>query len=440
MLNTSLSKIFRFGIATASHTTSPGILSFGGSKMKKQFLLIVSVLLSLPTFALAEDVIVTRNFSGLWDQPEHESQGINLQIVDQASGEKVAVAYWYTYGDDMNSAWFMGVGPASGNRIEMLLYEAAGVGFLEQDSPGNDQVQEVGTMEIEFSSCDDGEVTFTTDIVAVGSGMFPIVRLTDLFRTRCSGGVSDDTPPDVLSSEQRIALVPARAGISGSGHADFEERPDRTEFSVEVEDLADGSYRIFVGGTDRGELVVNMGIGETEYRSPGEAGKELLTFDPRGEVIEVHDGQGAVLTSGDTVFDDDDDNGGDDNGGDDNGGDDNGGEDIDFGTVEIEVELTNTGVYPQASGDAKLEPRADRTDFSVEIEDVPVGSYELRIGGATKGTIEVMVMQDGSVEGELEFRNPQEPGKILLDFDPRGQQIEVLDGSTVILEILFPSS
>jgi len=285
--------------------------------MKKQFLIIVSVLLLLPTFAAAEDVIVTRNFSGLWDQPEHESQGLNLQIVDQASGDKVAVVYWYTYGDDMKSAWFMGIGPASGNRIEMILYEAAGVSFLEDDSPGNDQVQEVGTMEIEFSSCDDGEVTFMTEIAAVGSGIFMIERLTELYQTECSGGVSDDTPSDVLSSEQRIALASARAGITGSGHADFEERADRTEFSVEVEDLADGSYRIFVGGTDRGELVVTMGIGETEYRSPVEAGKVLLTFDPRGEVIDVHDSQGAVLTSGDSVFDGGDDNGGDDNGGDD---------------------------------------------------------------------------------------------------------------------------
>ena len=164
----------------------------------------------------------------------------------------------------------------------------------------------------------------------------------------------------------------------------------------------------------------------------------MLTFDPRGEQIEVHDGQGAVLTSGDSVFDGGDDNGGDDNGGDDNGGD-NGGVDIDFGTVDIEVELTNTGVFPDASGDAKLEPRTDRTDFSVEIEDVPVGSYGLRIGGETVGAIEVVMLQDGSVEGELEFRNPVEPGKILLDFDPRGKQIDVLDGSTLVLETLFPS-
>ena len=101
-----------------------------------------------------------------------------------------------------------------------------------------------------------------------------------------------------------------------------------------------------------------------------------------------------MLTSGDSVF---------------GGDDDNGGEDIDFGNIEIDVELTNTGIFPQASGDAKLEPRADRTDFSVE--------------------------------GELEFRNPVEPGKVLLDFDPRGQQIDVLEeGSTVILETLFPFS
>ena len=122
------------------------------------------------------------------------------------------------------------------------------------------------------------------------------------------------------------------------------------------------------------------------------------------------------------------------------GGGSGGGPGLDFGTVDIEVALNNPGVYAEASGDAKLEPREDRTDFSVEIEDVPVGNYDLRIGGNIVGTIEVATMPDGSVEGELEFRNPVEPGKQRLDFDPRGQQIDVLEGTTVILEQLFPSS
>ena len=398
--------------------------------MRKTFNGLLLATLFLPFAASADSVLVTRHFTGLWDQVEHESQGINLQIIDQADGSKVGVAYWFTYAEDMESAWFFGVGPVDGNRIDMVLYEGSGIGFLEANAEGNDRISDVGRLEMEFFSCTEATATFTTVLDDVGSGSFPVERFTDLYNTSCSGGVSDDTPPGATLTEQRIALVPARAGVSGSGHADFEERPDRTEFSVEAEDLPNGTYRILVGGVDRGELVIALGVGETEFRSPVETGKVLLTFDPRGLEIEVHDAQGAVLTSGDGVID-----GGDDNG---NGG--GGGSGIDFGTVQIEVELSNTGVYSLASGDAKLDPREDRTDFSVEIEDVPVGSYTLRIGGAAVGTIVVVQLQDGSIEGEIEFRDPVEPGKVLLDFDPRGQQIDVLEGDTVILETLFPES
>jgi hypothetical protein len=156
-----------------------------------------------PLVAVAQDVVVTRNFTGLWNQTNQESQGLNLQVIDQISGDKIAVVYWFTYGDDKESAWFYGIGPASGNRIEMILYEARGIEFLEDDKPGNDRVTEVGIMEIEFSSCDDGVVTFATEMESVGSGVFPIDRLTDLFNTECSGGISDDTPSDVPISGLR---------------------------------------------------------------------------------------------------------------------------------------------------------------------------------------------------------------------------------------------
>ena len=403
--------------------------------MKQRVLTAALLMLAmLPVCAAAQDVIVTRHFTGLWDQTEFKSQGINLQIVHQDSGEKRGVAYWFTYGTDNQSAWFVGIGPATGNRIEMILYQVQDVGFLE---PGaNIEATAVGTMTMEFSSCNQGEVEFETDIAEVGSGGFEVRRITDVLNTHCTGGVSDDTRSDVMFTEHRVPLAPARSGINASGHADFEERPDRTEFSVEAEDLADGSYRIVVGGVDRGELVVSLGIGETEYRSPVEAGKVLLTFDPRGQEIEVHDGQGAVLTSNGEVI-----SGGGgctNNCGGTGGGGMGGGHG--FGMVDIGVELSNPGVYPAASGDAKLEGRMDRADFSVEIEDVPAGSYDLSVGGAIVGTIQAALDVDGTVRGELEFRDPVEPGKILLDFDPRGKQIDVLEGGTVILETLFPSS
>jgi hypothetical protein len=406
--------------------------------MKHRVLTTVLLILALlPVWAVAQDMIVTRHFTGLWDQTEFKSQGINLQIVHQDDGEKRGVAYWFTYGSDNQSAWFVGIGPATGNRIEMVLYQVQDVGFLE---PGdNIEANAVGTMTMEFSSCNQGEVEFETDIAEVGSGTFEVQRITDVLNTHCTGGVSDDTRSDVMFTEQRISLVPARSGISASGHADFQERPDRTEFSVEAEDLADGSYRIVVAGVDRGELVVSLGRGETEFRSPVEQGKVLLTFDPRGQEIEVHDGQGAVLTSDGEVFTG---GGGCTNncGGGDMGGGGNMGGGHDFGMADIEVELSNPGVYPAASGDAKLEGRMDRADFSVEIEDVPAGSYDLSIGDEIVGTLQAALDVDGTVRGELEFRDPVEPGKILLDFDPRGKQIDVLEGNTVILETLFPNN
>ena len=127
---------------------------------------VLLILAMLPLCAAAQDMIVTRHFTGLWDQVEFKSQGINLQIVAQATGQKVGVAYWFTYGDDMQSAWFVGIGPVSGNRIDMILYEASEIGFLEPNQPGNDGVKAVGGLVMEFSSCDKGVVAFDTDIAS----------------------------------------------------------------------------------------------------------------------------------------------------------------------------------------------------------------------------------------------------------------------------------
>ena len=394
--------------------------------MKK---LILSLCLAtfLPLAVLASDVLVTRNFSGAWDQPEQESQGLALLVIEQPDGRKVGIAYWFTYGADNETAWFIGIGQAEGNLIDMNLKQASGVGFLEADQPGDDNFVSVGSMVIEFESCNEGLVTFETGIEGVGSGAFPIERITKLYKADCSGGVSDDTEADVMPSEYEIDLYPLDPASPAKGEAEFEERADRTTFEVEVENMEDGTYRIFVGGEERGELLVWMGEGETEFRSPAEEGKVLLTFDPRGQVIEVHDDLGVVLTSEgeEPVTDDDDD-------------DDNDLDDVDFGELEIEIDLANAGVYPEGSAEAELESESDHTEFGVEIEDVPVGDYALHVGGELKGTITVMLKDDGETEGELEFKDPVEPGKLLLDFDPRGQLIEVLEGDTVIFDGVFP--
>jgi hypothetical protein len=77
--------------------------------------------------------------------------------------------------------------------------------------------------------------------------------------------------------------------------------------------------------------------------------------------------------------------------------------------------------------------------FSVELEDVPVGSYTLVVGVDKVGVIETYEMHNGEIYGHITFRDPEINGRAHLDFEPRGQKIEVLQGDSVILEVEFPA-
>lgn len=419
-------------------------------------IVLLFALLVLPGAAslFAQDIIVTRHFSGLWDQPEQESQGISLQIVHQNDGSPAAVAYWFTYGADMQTAWYLGVGSLVGDRIEMELFRSSGVAFMQPDAPGDAQVARIGTMVITFQDCNQGTVEFTTTDEDAGSGTFPIVRLTWIHNTNCSGGISDDLHAGAMHREQRLELSPARAGINGSGHADFEMSAGYMDFEVEIEDMPDRSYRLFVGPHDRGEIPVTGGVGRIEFRSPAESGRHLLTFDPRGMTIEVHDGQGAALTSGGAMFSDDDNGhqhnfncsvgpgmgggmGGGQGGG--MGGGHHGEDCVDEGEfIVIQVDLSDTGVIAGADGEAEWEMHHDHAEFKVKIKDVPAGAYPLHVDGVEVGTLQAIMDDVGDVRGELEFRDPQRVGTEHLDFDPRGQFIEVLQGGNAILQVDFP--
>lgn len=73
-----------------------------------------------------------------------------------------------------------------------------------------------------------------------------------------------------------------------------------------------------------------------------------------------------------------------------------------------------------------------RHKFSVEVEDVDVGTYGVRVGGVQRASLRA-VATAGGVEGEVEFRSVVERGKILLNFDPRGQLIEIVNAAGEVL-------
>ena len=411
-----------------------------------------------------DSFIVTRHFTGNWAQTDQESQGLSLDVIDQIDDSRRSVVYWFTYGQDRKTAWYLGIGDLIEDRIEFVLYDSTDVGFMQDAQPGDDSVQSIGAMTIVFDGCDSGAVTFETDHAEVGNGSFNISRVSEIMNTHCSGGISDDMHADGMFGQQRIELTTAREGITGSGHTRYEDFSGHMEFEVEVEGLPDGDYRLFVGMQDVGEFNVHEGHGEMEFSSPGETGKTMMTFDPRGMQIEIHDNDGVVLSSFDSMFNEDEHGHHGEGGGHQGDGDHN--YDCEFGPgsghgmgggmgdhmgdgmtdcvddgdyIEIEADLANTGFLPEAKGEAEWDMNSDRVMFSVEVEDVPVGSYSLVVGGVEVGVIEAYEMHNQEVYGHITFRDPETHGREHLDFEPRGQKIEVLQDGNSILEVEFPS-
>ena len=103
------------------------------------------------------------------------------------------------------------------------------------------------------------------------------------------------------------------------------------------------------------------------------------------------------------------------------------------------VSLVNTGEDGDASGKAEFRIKsADRLRFKVEAEDLDPANYDVTVGGVVQGVLNVQVLADGRVEGEIEFDTKREPGKEPLDFDPRGQLITVERASVIYLQVVFP--
>jgi hypothetical protein len=377
------------------------------------------------SIAFADHLMISRYFSGAWTAKDKQSQGIMLHIAGQEDESKAGVAHWFTFGNDLESAWYVAVGPVEGHKIVMKLFSASGVAFLEPESPESLAVSEIGTLMLSFHNCNQGTASFDTPDDVIGSGEFEIRRLTSLYHSRCSGGLSDDTPSDKRPEKLDVDLLSVRDDISGKGKAKFWQRVDRSDFSVEVEGVPDRIYDLMVCGADQGDLEVIAGEGGLEFRSPEIDSKLPLNFDPRDCQIELVDGIGTALSSGDAVLAAKETGKPDDKPG--NGS----------SNVKIEVDLTNTGVIAQAEGEAEFSISGVNTEFEIEIENVPAGLYPLLVDGDEKGQIEV-IENNGSFSGKLKFTSPVKNGSQALLFSPLGAIVEVLQGDTVILESLFP--
>ena len=102
--------------------------------------------------------------------------------------------------------------------------------------------------------------------------------------------------PTCVDDRSVVALL--NQGVDTDAHAEarLRTRDDcRKTFTVEIEDVAAGSYSVLVGGSARATIVVGaLGRGEVELDT-NDPPKPVLDFDPRGKEI-------AITKSGVTFF------------------------------------------------------------------------------------------------------------------------------------------
>ncbi|MBW2315947.1 MAG: hypothetical protein JRH10_17390 [Deltaproteobacteria bacterium] len=243
-------------------------------------------------------------------------------------------------------------------------------------------------------------------------------------------GTSDVLQADLMPGSEpagsrvleRSTLASTPAAPNAAATAQFRLiRDGRTKFDVKIEDTPPGDYTLFVDGIPRASITIGAtGRGKVKFDSQPGARKLLLDFDPRSGLVDVALVTDVVLTGpvaagsqGVNVCD----------------------------PTESEVFLIPTGLGGKAKARNRTRDDCDR-DFRVEVEEVPEGTYELLVGGISRGTLEVVFdASSGENEGQIEFdTDPDDPGELLLDFDPVGQVIEVVQGATLFFSsILDPS-
>ena len=292
--------------------------------------------------------------------------------------------------------------------------------FVDGIERGTIQVK-LGRGKLEFDSADAGKLVLdfdprgaTLDVAQGGVIFFSGPLLAQ------SPGVTICTPSDA-----RLALLPTAAAAGGHAELRFRTRTDcETSFDVELEDVAAGSYDLFVNGAVVGVIVAAPDPltgrikGEIEFSTDTDDAEELpLTFDPANASVEIRQGAEAMLIFSGIA-------------------DPNSPPPAVCTADETTVLLAAGALQPGAKGNARLRVRSDcRSSFRVQIENVTTGIYDLVVGGVVRGTI--MAALDpvsGEIQGEIEFSNSNDaPGDLPLTFDPAGQTIEVSQGGIVVL-------
>ncbi len=246
----------------------------------------------------------------------------------------------------------------------------------------------------------------------------------------------------------------------------------REDLRIEMQDVQPGVYDVIVNGMLEGRLNATAGFGQLEFDTQPGPGELRLDFDPLDEID--------LFTSGGTIAFSLSDDAECQNGG--SGGGTGSSTSTSFASssstssssssssssstsmpsssssstsiptsssssttlispppggcafIENEVFLLNCSSNRKAKGKRRVRERSDcQKDLRVEIQNVAKGNYDVWVGGARRGTISVVSRGQGQIEWDS---HPDQPGELLLNFDPWAEvDVKVPNGSTTLFSL-----
>ncbi len=129
-------------------------------------------------------VSLDASHSALWYDPEQNGHGINVYML----ADNRIVVIWYVYDNEGKPIWLLGLGEHDGTKATLTVQIGDNGLFPPNFDSNAVNLQNWGTMELEFSGCNNG--TFKWNPLAndkgYTAGQMPIVRLTNTLGLECA--------------------------------------------------------------------------------------------------------------------------------------------------------------------------------------------------------------------------------------------------------------
>ncbi|MEE9423543.1 MAG: hypothetical protein V3V18_01025 [Methylococcales bacterium] len=158
--------------------------------MKKYFtylVLVRAVLLLLIPMTGNAAVAIQPGIGGAWYNTTESGHGFILNVSEK-DGQLTLLATWYVYDNDGNQMWLVGSAPfeqgATSITMPVIVTEK-----LQFDNLGGGGLLELawGSLDFEFSTCDEGLVTYNPNPNAgFAAGTTTIQRLTNTAKVLCT--------------------------------------------------------------------------------------------------------------------------------------------------------------------------------------------------------------------------------------------------------------